>query len=77
MLQNLQTEFAAELATLRGRVDTLEAHTATLEQQQFSTTTKLNAQIITAISDTFGNRVGGQSDESRLFLANRGRLNLE
>ncbi|MEG3907593.1 iron uptake porin [Microcoleus sp. w2-18bC1] len=41
-LQRLQEEFAAELATLRGRVDTLEARTAELEANQFSTTTKLN-----------------------------------
>jgi Carbohydrate-selective porin, OprB family/S-layer homology domain len=77
VLQKLQTDFAAELATLRGRVDTLEASTATLEQQQFSTTTRLNAQIITAVSDTFGNRVGGTRDESNAFFATRGRLNLE
>ena len=42
-LQKLQEEFAAELATLRGRVDALEARTAELEANQFSTTTKLNA----------------------------------
>lgn len=77
VLQKLQTDFAAELATLRGRADTLEANTATLEQQQFSTTTRLNAQIITAVSDTFGNRVGGTQDESNAFFATRGRLNLE
>ncbi|MHC5832870.1 MAG: iron uptake porin, partial [Nostoc sp.] len=69
VLQKLQTEFAAELTTLRGRVNTLEARTATLEKQQFSTTTRLNAQIITAISDSFGNRVGGERDESRLYFA--------
>lgn len=45
-LQKLQEEFAAELATLRGRIDTLEARTTTLEKQQFSTTTKLGGQII-------------------------------
>ncbi|MEH2276265.1 MAG: iron uptake porin [Nostoc sp.] len=77
VLQKLQTEFAAELTTLRGRVDTLEAHTATLEKQQFSTTTKLNAQIITAVNDAFGNRVGGDHDESKIYFANRGRLNFE
>jgi Carbohydrate-selective porin, OprB family/S-layer homology domain len=38
-LRKLQEQFAAELATLRGRVDALEAKTATLEKQQFSTTT--------------------------------------
>ncbi|MEE3719006.1 iron uptake porin [Tumidithrix elongata RA019] len=45
-LQKLQEEFAAELATLRGRVDALEAKTAKLEAQQFSTTTKLYGQAI-------------------------------
>jgi hypothetical protein len=41
-LQKLQEEFAAELATLRGRVDALDAKVAKLEAQQFSTTTKLS-----------------------------------
>ncbi|MBW4444016.1 MAG: iron uptake porin [Plectolyngbya sp. WJT66-NPBG17] len=40
-LQKLQEQFATELATIRGRVDALEARTTTLEKQQFSTTTKL------------------------------------
>nr|MDZ8006082.1 iron uptake porin [Nostoc sp. DedSLP05] len=77
VLQKLQEEFAAELATLRGRVDSLEARNATLEAQQFSTTTRLNAQIITAVTDTFGDRVGGERDESNAIFATRGRLNLE
>jgi Carbohydrate-selective porin, OprB family/S-layer homology domain len=42
VVQKLQEQFAAELATLRGRVDALEARTAELEANQFSTTTKLN-----------------------------------
>ena len=54
VLQKLQEEFAAELATLRGRVDSLEARTATLEKQQFSTTTKLSGEAIFAITDEFG-----------------------
>lgn len=49
-LQRLQEEFAAELATLRGRLNTLEARTATLERQQFSTTTKLGGQIIFSVN---------------------------
>ncbi|XHX80260.1 MAG: iron uptake porin [Stenomitos frigidus ULC029] len=44
-VQKLQEEFAAELATLRGRVGALEARTGTLEKQQFSTTTKLNGLV--------------------------------
>ena len=50
-LQRLQEEFAAELATLRGRVDTLEARAAELEANQFSTTTKLTGQTIFAVND--------------------------
>ncbi len=46
----LQEEFKAELATLKGRVDGLEARTATLEAQQFSTTTKLSGEAIFQVS---------------------------
>ncbi|KAF3887117.1 MULTISPECIES: iron uptake porin [Nostocales] len=54
-LQRLQEEFSAELATLRGRVDALEARTAELEANQFSTTTKLVGEVIFNISEVFGN----------------------
>jgi Carbohydrate-selective porin, OprB family/S-layer homology domain len=53
-LQKLQEEFAAELATLRGRVDAVEAKVATLEKQQFSTTTKLKGESIFSISGPLG-----------------------
>lgn len=53
-LQRLQETFAAELATLRGRVDALEARTAELEANQFSTTTKLQGEAIFALTDNFG-----------------------
>jgi Carbohydrate-selective porin, OprB family/S-layer homology domain len=53
-LQKLQEEFSAELATLRGRVDAVEAKTATLEKQQFSTTTKLKGESIFSISGVLG-----------------------
>lgn len=49
-VQKLQEEFATELATLRGRVDVLEARTTTLERQQFSTTTKLTGQVLFAVN---------------------------
>jgi len=52
-LQRLQEEFSAELATLRGRVDALEARTAELESNQFSTTTKLNGEVIFNVADVF------------------------
>jgi hypothetical protein len=50
ILQRLRTEFSAELATLQGRVDSLEAHTAELAANQFSTTTKLVGQAIFAVN---------------------------
>jgi hypothetical protein len=45
-LERLQEEFKAELGTLRGRVDVLEARTAELQANQFSTTTRLFGQAI-------------------------------
>ncbi|MBU7587063.1 MAG: iron uptake porin, partial [Nostoc sp. TH1S01] len=73
-LQKLQEDFAAELATLRGRVDALEARTAELEANQFSTTTKLNGEVIVAgIGATGG--APNQGDPN-IILVNRVRLNL-
>jgi hypothetical protein len=69
-LRKLQEEFAAELATLRGRVDALEARTSTLEKQQFSTTTKLAGEVIFAVTDEF-NTTGNNTvfqDRVRLSL---------
>ena len=54
-LQKLQEEFAAELATLRGRVDALDAKTTKLEEQQFSTTTKLSGLAFFNVSGASGN----------------------
>jgi hypothetical protein len=77
--QRLQGEFTAELATLRGRVDTVENRAGILESQQFSTTTKLSGEAIFAISDV----LTGDSDPFRVgvppnstIFANRVRLNL-
>jgi Carbohydrate-selective porin, OprB family/S-layer homology domain len=58
-LRKLQEEFAAELATLRGRVDALEARTAILEKQQFSTTTKLVGEVIFSLAGAYGAYDGG------------------
>ncbi|MBD2386297.1 iron uptake porin [Cylindrospermum sp. FACHB-282] len=77
-LQRLQEEYSAELATLRGRVDALEARTSELEANQFSTTTKLKGEAIFALSDAFGDqRAGGGSLESNTTFSDRVRLTLE
>ena len=79
-LQRLQEEFAAELATLRGRVDTLEARVNKLESQQFSTTTKLRGEAIFQISDVFGGKRAAEYTErgrTRNNLPSRYRLDVE
>ena len=83
-LKKLQEEFAAELATLRGRVDALDAKTTKLEAQQFSTTTKLDGQAIisvvagTSSTDNLLNPIGlptGNSGKVNTTVVNRVRLN--
>ncbi|BAY65188.1 hypothetical protein NIES22_52910 [Calothrix brevissima NIES-22] len=71
-LQRLQEEFSAELATLRGRVDSLEARTAELEANQFSTTTKLVGEAIFAVTDTFG-----ENNNNKTVFQDRIRLDLQ
>ncbi|ALF52352.1 membrane protein [Nostoc piscinale CENA21] len=73
-LQRLQEEFSAELATLRGRVDALEARTAELEANQFSTTTKLVGEAIFAVSDVFG---GNSGEQNNTVFQDRVRLALQ
>ncbi|WP_017296641.1 iron uptake porin [Nodosilinea nodulosa] len=54
-IRRLQEEFAAELASLGGRVDQLEADTAELQAQQFSTVTKLRGQVFSNLGGGFTN----------------------
>jgi len=77
-LQKLQQDFAPELATLRGRVDTLEATTAELEANQFSTTTKLEGEVIFAlISLLEGDNAAGEPVDTNPTASYRVRLNLQ
>ena len=79
-LKRLQEEYAAELATLRGRVDGLESRAAELEANQFSTTTKLKGEAVIATSAAFGNeKADGSGDDvdDNVILTNRVRLSLD
>ncbi|MBR8830896.1 MAG: hypothetical protein N5P05_000180 [Chroococcopsis gigantea SAG 12.99] len=76
-LQRLVKEFQEQLTGLGARTDKLESGTAFLEDHGFSTTTKLSAQVIWSLSDTFGQRVGGGENETQTTLGYRIRLNLE
>ena len=83
VLQRLQEEFAVELAELRGRVDALEARTAELEANQFSTTTKLNGEVLFWMTDTWGERAEArgepqsENDRTEAALGYRVRLNFD
>jgi len=77
-VQRLQEEFAAELATLRGRVDALEARTAELEANQFSTTTKLNGEVIFALTGiATGEDANGRDADKTTAFGSRVRLNFD
>ena len=75
-MQKLQEEFAAELATLRGRVDALDTKTAKLEAQQFSTTTKLSGEAIFSVSGATGANPNNGGTNTNIVFNNRVRLNL-
>ncbi|MGF1496932.1 MAG: iron uptake porin [Elainellaceae cyanobacterium] len=80
VLQRLQEEFAAELATLRGRVDALEARVAEVEANLFSTTTKLEGEVLFLVSatndnDDLINAAGNDvSDADQVVFIDRVRL---
>ena len=50
-LRRLQEEFAAELANLQSRIDSLEARSRELEANQFSTTTNITGQVVFAVNE--------------------------
>jgi hypothetical protein len=80
-IRRLQEEFAAELATLRGRVDGLETDVAELEANQFSTTTKLRGDVDAHLVVPFGDAdlgtgtLGGPEADSTFEY--RARLNFD
>jgi hypothetical protein len=74
-IQKLNQEFQTELATLRGRIDGLEARTAELEENQFSTTTKLEGEAIFALGGIVsGSRADGEDASRNTVFGNRNRL---
>ncbi|KST67951.1 hypothetical protein BC008_31570 [Mastigocoleus testarum BC008] len=78
-LQRLQKDFAPELIAVTGRVDNLEAKTAELEANQFSTTVKLSGEVIFALSGAFGEERADDSGEDiddNITLGSRTRLRL-
>ena len=75
--QRLQTDFAQELATFERTASTLEGRVQQLEENSFSTTTKLRGEVLFQLADSFGNSLDSGKDESQTFLGERVRLNFE
>jgi hypothetical protein len=77
-LQRLIEEFGPELAILRGRVDALEARTTELELTQFSTTTKLDGEVVLGLTGIFsGQNFFGQDLDNINILGTRTRLSFD
>lgn len=72
----LQAEFAAELATLRGRIDALEARAAELEANQFSTTVKFGGEVIFGLAAAGGGDPPGEGDDRNAIFGQLTRLGL-
>jgi hypothetical protein len=76
-VEKLTQEFAAELATLDQRLNSVESQTAKLEAEQFSTTTKLAGQAVFSIGDIFiGENASGEDIDAETVFGNRVRLDL-
>ncbi len=71
-LQKLQSEFAPELATLRNRIDNLELHTAQIQANQFSATTKLSGVTIVGIQGRSSNRANIAPRNSKIYAQDKG-----
>jgi hypothetical protein len=76
-LNRLVQEFQSELAALGTRVDNIEGRVAFLEDHQFSTTTKLNGEVVFGLADVFNNDddTPGSGDGNTVFQY-RARLDL-
>lgn len=80
-IERLNQEFEAELTALGGRVDEVESRTAILEDNQFSTTTKLVGEVAFNLAQAFGDEQALSLDdnpdlESQVVFTNRIRLQL-
>jgi hypothetical protein len=73
-LQRLADTFAKDLAALKTRVVDLESRTGILEAQQFSTTTKLNGEVIGYLGGASGRAA---SDVNQTTISHRVRLNFD
>ncbi|NEQ47216.1 MAG: iron uptake porin [Leptolyngbya sp. SIOISBB] len=77
-IQRLQAEFREELDLLTNRVDILEAETAELRTNAFSTTTRLRGEVVFSLEQLLGgDKANGSGDDlpETLVFGSRARLN--
>ena len=80
-IERLSQDFESELASLGGRVDEIESRTAIVEDNQFSTTTKLVGEVAFQLAQAFGDEQAlGQDDnpdlDSEVVFTDKIRLQL-
>lgn len=76
-LKRLAEEFQVELASLGVRVDNLERRVAFLEDNSFSTTTKLEGEVVVGLQGAVaGEKDGGEAISKNTTLGYRTRLQL-
>lgn len=66
-VKRLNEEFEAELATLGGRIDNIESRTAFLEDNSFSTTTKLQGEVAFTLAQAFGDQAAADINDDGVF----------
>jgi hypothetical protein len=66
-LQRLIDEFRPELTSIRSRVDSLDARTTQLENNQFSTTVILGGEVIFGLATAFGGNPPGTGNANTVF----------
>ena len=69
-LKRLAQEFQTELAALGAKIDNLEGRVSFLENHQFSTTTKLNGEVVFSIA-------GASTEHNQVVFQDRVRLELD
>ena len=77
-LKGLVQSFGTELQGVDTRLQAIEATTKKIQEQSFSTTTKLNAEVIIGINGYGGNGTAvGTNSRNTTVLADRVRLNFD
>ena len=69
MINRLAQDFAREIAELDSKIDNLELRSAFLEDHQFSTTTKLEGEVIFGLASVLaGTKDNGEQDIDRVIV---------